>query len=230
MRVDSVDRLRLSTAGPTHLQQSITTVQTYSYPAQHPTMDPMMVKEQSQDEQYGGSQWVDINDYHSPHVQSPATEYNSFGYMASSHGVPIDSAYNRPMHSTYSMNQPQHPIITTQWPSMLTNPSSNAPLPAPIPAPPPLAPISTFATIHSLPPLTTPVPTASARRTLTDQDRRRMCLYHEENPTVKQTEIGGAAPFYFLCSFLANFFAAMFGVERRSFISSQLLFTSKASY
>jgi hypothetical protein len=26
---------------------------------------------------------------------------------------------------------------------------------------------------------------------LTDQDRRRMCQYHEENPSVKQTEIGG---------------------------------------
>jgi hypothetical protein len=26
---------------------------------------------------------------------------------------------------------------------------------------------------------------------LTDQDRRRMCQYHEDNPTVKQTEIGG---------------------------------------
>jgi len=27
--------------------------------------------------------------------------------------------------------------------------------------------------------------------TLTDSDRRRMCQYHEENPSVKQTEIGG---------------------------------------
>ncbi|KAF2195583.1 CenpB-DNA-bind-domain-containing protein [Zopfia rhizophila CBS 207.26] len=35
------------------------------------------------------------------------------------------------------------------------------------------------------------------QKTLTDADRRRMCLYHEEHPTVKQTEIG-----------------AMFGVER----------------
>ncbi|KAK2753663.1 hypothetical protein FQN55_000026 [Onygenales sp. PD_40] len=42
----------------------------------------------------------------------------------------------------------------------------------------------------------TPAP-STPRRTLTDNDRRRMCLYHEENPHVKQTEIG-----------------AMFGVER----------------
>ncbi|KAG0128244.1 hypothetical protein HOY82DRAFT_38709 [Tuber indicum] len=39
--------------------------------------------------------------------------------------------------------------------------------------------------------------TSSPRRTLTDADRRRMCIFHEENPNVKQTEIG-----------------AMFGVER----------------
>ena len=29
------------------------------------------------------------------------------------------------------------------------------------------------------------------RRTLTDDDRRRMCEYHESHPGVKQTEIGG---------------------------------------
>ncbi|MCJ1284108.1 hypothetical protein MMC26_003439 [Xylographa opegraphella] len=160
-------------------------------------MDPMMVKEQAQDEQYGHHQWVDINDYHSPHVQSPANEYNGFGYMANSHALPMESSYGRSIQSSYSMHQSQQSMMPTQWPSMLTNPSSNASSPAPIQVPPPLAPISTFATVHSLPPLTTPVPTASARRTLTDQDRRRMCLYHEENPTVKQTEIG-----------------AMFGVER----------------
>jgi hypothetical protein len=29
------------------------------------------------------------------------------------------------------------------------------------------------------------------RRTLTDDDRRQMCIYHEENKTAKQTDIGG---------------------------------------
>ena len=28
---------------------------------------------------------------------------------------------------------------------------------------------------------------------LTDEDRRNMCLYHEENKTAKQTDIGGKA-------------------------------------
>jgi len=33
--------------------------------------------------------------------------------------------------------------------------------------------------------------TPTPRKTLTDADRRSMCLYAEENPTKKQTEIGG---------------------------------------
>jgi hypothetical protein len=32
---------------------------------------------------------------------------------------------------------------------------------------------------------------STPRRTLTDDDRRRMCEYHESHPGVKQTEIGG---------------------------------------
>lgn len=56
-----------------------------------------------------------------------------------------------------------------------------------------------FTGLHQLPTQTMRHPTMpTARRTLTDDDRRRMCLYHQENPHVKQTEIG-----------------AMFGVERR---------------
>ena len=36
-----------------------------------------------------------------------------------------------------------------------------------------------------------PTQTSTPRRTLTDADRRKMCMFHEENPNVKQTEIGG---------------------------------------
>ncbi|MCJ1307145.1 hypothetical protein MMC25_000791 [Agyrium rufum] len=65
-------------------------------------------------------------------------------------------------------------------------------LPQPI-----LHPIQTYEPLPLLPPVTAPVSMPAPRRTLTDQDRRRMCQYHQENPSVKQTEIG-----------------AMFGVER----------------
>jgi hypothetical protein len=40
-------------------------------------------------------------------------------------------------------------------------------------------------------PPTTGRTSSTPRKTLTDADRRRMCLYAEEHPTVKQTEIGG---------------------------------------
>ncbi|KAI5779413.1 hypothetical protein DFH27DRAFT_530011 [Peziza echinospora] len=66
------------------------------------------------------------------------------------------------------------------------------------PQPPSLPPAQVAsATITANQPASAHAPNPSPRRTLTDADRRRMCLFHEENPNVKQTEIG-----------------AMFGVER----------------
>jgi len=37
----------------------------------------------------------------------------------------------------------------------------------------------------------TPTATRGPRRTLTNEERRQLCLFHETNPSVKQTEIGG---------------------------------------
>ena len=66
---------------------------------------------------------------------------------------------------------------------MLTNPASYPPPPVAIPVTaPPLVKGSTGKV---------PGGTSTPRKTLTDSDRRRMCQYHEENPSVKQTEIGG---------------------------------------
>lgn len=79
---------------------------------------------------------------------------------------------------------PNHASHTT-WPSMLTNPQSYSAPPIGMPMPASLKPRLGMGQ-------------SQPRRTLTDDDRRRMCQYHEDNPTVKQTEIG-----------------AMFGVERR---------------
>ena len=35
----------------------------------------------------------------------------------------------------------------------------------------------------------------SPRIVLTDDDRRKICNFHEQNPTVKEKEIGGEPPF-----------------------------------
>ena len=160
-------------------------------------MEPMMVKDESPSN-YSSNPWADINGYHSPQTPSPAAEFHTYGFVPSvqlQHGLP-HSEFGRPMQALFSGSQGPQPIFTAQWPSMLTNPSSQSlpPPPTVMPAPPPpITPVTTFATATSLPPLTTHQTshTPTSRRTLTDQDRRRMCQYHEDNPTVKQTEIGG---------------------------------------
>jgi hypothetical protein len=128
-------------------------------------------------------QWMDnANVYGSQH-HSPVHEYNGLSFTP----MPME-----PMYSTGSMPPPRtthqalQPLIMPSWPSMLLTSQSTYPPPlypsAPLPAPPVSAPLSA--------PPATGRSSSTPRRTLTDADRRRMCLYAEEHPTVKQTEIG----------------------------------------
>ena len=148
------------------------------------------------DNGFGGSDgWVDISSsYNSSQHQSPIYEQGGFGFMqqpVQHKGLPTEQHYTQrisqppPPHTAHQqllpLIMPSHPT----WPSMLTNPASySAP---PVAIPPASAPVvkgngTKLPAIHATP---------SPRKTLTDSDRRRMCQYHEENPTVKQTEIGG---------------------------------------
>ncbi|PVH96247.1 CenpB-DNA-bind-domain-containing protein, partial [Periconia macrospinosa] len=121
--------------------------------------------------------------------------FNAFSTYAP---LPMEPMYSAAMHPPHNPARNTHtqlqPLIMPQWPSMLTSQSTYVPpiFPsAPVPITPASAtPVSATST-HSGRTSSTP------RKTLTDQDRRRMCQYHEDHPTVKQTEIG-----------------AMFGVER----------------
>ncbi|KAI4195743.1 MAG: hypothetical protein LQ350_007024 [Teloschistes chrysophthalmus] len=156
---------------------------------------------------FDSGQWVHVTDDQSPHP-SPLNDFNGF-YMPSSSHPALDSFYSRPVVTSHASNPPLYPLIVPQWPSQLTNPSispptstpqssSSAPILTPRPIAPSTTPIEPISAIQSAPPVPTPIPVPqSGRRTLTDQDRQRMCQYHEDNPTVKQTEIG-----------------AIFGVER----------------
>ncbi|OCL06415.1 CenpB-DNA-bind-domain-containing protein [Glonium stellatum] len=152
-----------------------------------------MEHEQHQPQETGyhdnNGSWVDSNAYsHSQH-QSPVQEYNGFAFTP----LPMEPLYTTGMHPPRTTHQQLQPLIMPQWPSMLTSQSSYVP------------PIFPTAPVPITPASATPVSATSTRshtsstprKTLTDADRRRMCLYHEEHPTVKQTEIG-----------------AMFGVER----------------
>ncbi|KAF2199265.1 CenpB-DNA-bind-domain-containing protein [Delitschia confertaspora ATCC 74209] len=141
------------------------------------------------------SGWVDNTGYH-PHPQqhqSPVQEYNGFNYAP----LPMEPLYTAGMHPPRTTHQQLQPLIMPQWPSMLTSQSTYVPpiFPAaPVPITPAAAtPVSAVSAVST----TSTRSTSTPRKTLTDADRRRMCLYHEEHPTVKQTEIG-----------------AMFGVER----------------
>ncbi|PBP26536.1 centromere binding protein B [Diplocarpon rosae] len=148
--------------------------------------------------------WGDIHHNYSssPQHQSPLYEQSGFTFTQpfQQNTLPTEQAFSPhrmpiPHHSqTHTTHQPLLPLIMPShqtWPSMLTNPATYST--------PPVAISSTVAPLvkgnskkqqaHH--------PISSPRKTLTDSDRRRMCQYHEENPSVKQTEIG-----------------AMFGVER----------------
>ena len=140
---------------------------------------------------YGTNRWDAMGDDHSPR-HSPNHDLHEFGFVSPSN-VSLDQPYSSsfsPMPS-YASTQPQQQVM---WPSMLTNPSENEtppPLPAPVTLPRPLAPITK---INTAPPKPAPAPpptVSTSRRTLTDQDRRKMCQFHEDNPSVKQSQIGG---------------------------------------
>jgi hypothetical protein len=176
--------------------------------------------------------WVDIsNSYNSSQHQSPIYEHGGFGFMqpVQHNGLPTEHYTQRipqpqPPHTTHQqllpLIMPSHPT----WPSMLTNPASySAP---PVAIPPASAPVvkgngTKLPAIHATP---------SPRKTLTDSDRRRMCQYHEENPSVKQTEIGGEKIRPDILCPVVNSYAAMFGVERRYFYRQLVLAHLLRSY
>jgi hypothetical protein len=133
-------------------------------------------------------QWVTNTSPFQSHHQSPVQEYGSFNFSP----MPIEPLYGNvsmppPQHTRLTSHHQLQPLMVPPWPSQLTNhptyPTSayphnsvtTTPITTPVSAPP------TTGRHHSDRP----------RKTLTDADRRRMCKYAEENPSVKQTEIGG---------------------------------------
>jgi hypothetical protein len=159
----------------------------------------------------GNEGWVDMNSYN----QNNMSEYGGFGYMHPppvTHGMSTEPVrlplpppqaissqpqqqqqqqQSHPQTSLPMLIMPNHPT----WPSMLTNPASYSAPPVTMRSTP------TLPTLPTLPAKPQRVPsqtTSTPRRTLTDEDRRRMCQYHEDNPGMKQSDIG-----------------ALFGVERR---------------
>ena len=132
------------------------------------------------------STWHDNGlQYTHPQHQSPVQDYNGFNGYAP---LPMEPIYTTGMHPPRTAQPQLQPLIMPQWPSMLTSSQSTYASSIFPSAPVPITPAS--ATPSSATSTTRPH-NSTPRKTLTDADRRRMCLYHEEHPTVKQTEIGG---------------------------------------
>ncbi|OTA61944.1 hypothetical protein K449DRAFT_57723 [Hypoxylon sp. EC38] len=156
------------------------------------------------DNSYSNEQWVDMNAY--THMAMTTTYGGEYYGTPVTHGLPSESIGMAPPpvphpihsqpHNNFASHLPHPLIIPTQqpsqvpWPSLRTNPSHNYSAP-PVPIPPASAPMRQ-------PPKLPTINTSQPRKTLTDEDRRNMCLFHEDNPHAKQTEIG-----------------QKFGVERR---------------
>lgn len=147
----------------------------------------------------GEFQWMSMGGY--PHNGGQTTspvipEYNPYTY-ASSGVMPVEPAPFYPMarpppYSSHQQLQPLHPLIVPpQWPSMLASTSqSNYSTPT-IPSASTATPSSAASSNpHPLQIRQTTTGGNTPRRTLTDDDRRRMCQYAEDNPGVKQTDIG----------------------------------------
>ncbi|KAF5659924.1 centromere binding B [Fusarium heterosporum] len=147
---------------------------------------------------YGNDAWTSLSPYsQSPYSTSPLTEYPSFGTFVG-HGLSSEPINRMPPPQTHQMIQPappmahhQLPLLNTTWPSQLTNPAPSQSYSAP--------PLS-MTPATSAPPVEPPrLPTQheKSRKTLTTEQKRAMCQFHEDNPGTRQADIG-----------------ARFGVER----------------
>jgi hypothetical protein len=102
--------------------------------------------------------------------------------------APVYGVARPPPYSSHQQLQPLHPLIVPQWPSMLTSQSSYS-----TPTLPTASTTTPSSTVSSSPQSLVRQTTTGGntpRRTLTDDDRRRMCQYAENNPGIKQNDIG----------------------------------------
>ena len=156
------------------------------------------VQSQQHDE-FVTPQWVEMGSLHQQqngqlvHHQSHH-DFGAYGFVEQSD---MNNANQFRLQTSPASVGVDYLSVPTQWSGML--PTTTA-APSYIPGatvvqlhPPALPPAQVAsATLTANQTATaTHAPNSSPRRTLTDADRRRMCLFHEANPNVKQTEIGG---------------------------------------
>lgn len=140
----------------------------------HPAMDN---SQSAQSNDMSHPSWTSYNpSQHSPPM-GPIPAYHGFGYGPTPYSMSIP-----PPYSSLSLAMPPQP-----WPSMLAGQPQY--LEQAIPTTSMTASASAPTTVPSVRKLSVSGPTP--RRTLSDDDRRRMCRFHEQNRTAKQSDIGG---------------------------------------
>jgi hypothetical protein len=130
---------------------------------------------------------------------SPMQEFPQFQYSPGGAPMSLEPAYNNihlPSAFAASHAPMPPPLIMPHsglWPRMLAS-HTQAYLTPVMPAgqlPTPLS--ASTASDMTL----TNAKTTTSRRKLTDDERRQMCIEAEQNPNVKQTQIGGVWLYYF---------------------------------
>ncbi|KAG5951721.1 hypothetical protein E4U53_002424 [Claviceps sorghi] len=165
----------------------------------------------AQSDGYGHDGWTPIGPYsQSPYDGSRMNEYLGFetfvpAGMASElvprmpHSPPQHHHQHQQQQHQQQHQQPmmQHsapmlhhqlPMLTTAWPSQLTNPNpttSSGSLSAP---PLSASPVSRIPPAIDIPKL--PSQVEKGRKTLTTEQKRRMCQFHEDHPGTRQADIG----------------------------------------
>lgn len=125
---------------------------------------------------------------------SPMHEYSQFDFGPTQAPMPVEPAHRMALPPPYAGVLPSMPppLIMPQsglWPSMIASSGHQPSYQTPILA---AAPVSTPLSAGTNSDIT-PTSAKAPRRKLTDDDRRQMCLEAEQNPSMKQTQIGGAS-------------------------------------
>lgn len=134
------------------------------------------------------------NQYPHSHHGTPASEYLGFNW----HSPPdsVDSTGFGPSPPQRPNHHSLHLVTMPTWPSMLGSQASPA-APAYYPT---ITPQSHLGTVSPTP-LMTPTSASPSRsgtiprRTLSDDERRKICEHHDQNPSAKQSEIASKLTF-----------------------------------
>ncbi|EGX97127.1 Homeodomain-like protein [Cordyceps militaris CM01] len=133
---------------------------------------------------YPHGSWHNASPYsQSPYENSPLNEYANYQHYVhhpiSLTGLPAILPNSHMAHGGSMAHQDLPMLTTTTWPSELTHTQSSA-----------YSVSSSTIASAAMPSITTAKPAEKTRKTLTFEQKRDMCLYHEQHPKTRQADIG----------------------------------------